>query len=339
MVSIIIPVYNVEQYLFQCLESVIIQSYQNLEIIIVNDGSPDNSHSIIRDFEDRDRRIKVINQQNAGLSAARNRGINKATGEYLMFVDSDDTIGIMMVEKLIEKIDGVDLVAASYYRKYENSSIARVFDISGPIKGGFFQRRLVGLVGAELKDPSQADSLVTAWGKLYKTSIIRKNKLHFVSTKEIGTEDLLFNFNYCEYIEGCYILNQPLYFYRRDNINSLTSTYKLKLFTQWLHLYSIIESEIEQKNGQFQLAFKNRVCLSIIGLGLNEIQNPSGLLIRYENLKNILNHQLYKRAYSKLDLKYFPLHWRLFFTFAKYRFVPGVYIMLRAISYFVNKNN
>lgn len=339
LVSIIIPVYNVEKYLFECLESVITQTYTDIEIIVVNDGSPDNSHIIIKDFADRDCRIKVINKKNAGLSAARNTGISAANGQYLMFVDSDDKIDVMMVEKLIAKIEDVDLVVASYYRMYEDNSIARVFDISGHLESEVFQRRLVGLIGTELSDPSQADSLVTAWGKLYKTSQIKTNKVEFVSTSEIGTEDLLFNLQYCNHISNCYILNTPLYFYRRDNTGSLTSIYKSKLFSQWLHLYSIIGSIIKHKNEDFQQALKNRISLSLIGLGLNEMQNTSGILSRYHNLKTILNQKLYKTAYSTLNLKYFPLHWKLFFAFAKFRFVPGVYVMLKGINYFVYRNN
>jgi glycosyltransferase EpsH len=338
LVSIVVPVYNVEKYLFQCLDSIVNQTYTNLEIIVVNDGSPDGSYQVFEKFSENDSRIKIINQENAGLSAARNAGIKEATGEYLMFVDSDDWVETTIVENLLSKINGVDLIVCSYYRSYENTVIPRFFDVEGIIKGEVFQRRLVGLLGNELNDPSQADSLVTVWAKLYKTIIIKENELQFVSTKEVGTEDLLFNVQYCNYVLNCYIFNKALYYYRKNNISSLTTIYKSRLFTQWLNLYAIIQNIIVDKGARFNKAFDNRVCLSLIGLGLNEIQNPEGFLSRYKKLRVILNDELYKKAFASLELKYFPIHWKLFFGFAKYRFVPGVYGMLLGINYFINRN-
>ena len=95
---------------------------------------------------------------------------------------------------------------------------------------------MVGLLGNELCDPSHADSIVTAWSKLYKREIIIKNNVKFVSTKEKGTEDLLFNISYLEHSKTVYVLDLPLYHYRKDNFSSLTSSYKDKLFTDWQKL-------------------------------------------------------------------------------------------------------
>ena len=100
MISVIIPIYNVEKYLTKCIESVINQTYKNLEIILVNDGSTDNSKEIIDKYSSIDSRIKVINKKNGGLSDARNVGIELAKGEYITFLDSDDWIELNMYEKL-----------------------------------------------------------------------------------------------------------------------------------------------------------------------------------------------------------------------------------------------
>jgi glycosyltransferase EpsH len=339
LVSIIIPVYNVEKYLHQCLESVVKQSYTNLEIIIVNDGSSDKSHFIIDDFASRDFRIKIIKQQNRGISAARNSGIQASSGELIMFIDSDDWVEEEIVEKLFSEIEDYDLVVCSYNRSYNTKSKPRVFDIEGRSEGKEFQRRLIGLLKEELKDPSQLDSFVTVWGKLYKAKFIKENQLSFISTREIGTcEDLIFNFQYLESLKEIFIINQPLYNYRKNNDSSFTSNYKANLFFLWKNLFNQLEKLIYRKEDVFNKAFKNRIALSLIGLGLNEMQNPAGFLKQYKNLKDISNHLLYKKAYSELDLSYFPPHWRLFFTFAKYRFVIGVYGMLLGMNYFVNRN-
>ena len=103
-ISVIVPVYNVENYLSQCLKSIINQTYKNLEIICVNDGSTDKSLMILKEYEKKDKRIKVINQNNKGLAATKNVGMKIATGDYITFVDSDDYIDLNVYEKCIESI-------------------------------------------------------------------------------------------------------------------------------------------------------------------------------------------------------------------------------------------
>ena len=117
-ISIIIPVYNVEGYLVECLNSVVNQTYRDIEIIIVNDGSTDSSFSIIQQYQLQDERIKIINQENQGLSAARNAGIKKVSGEYIWFVDSDDYITIDACEKIVEKLkqNNYDLLIVGRFR-------------------------------------------------------------------------------------------------------------------------------------------------------------------------------------------------------------------------------
>lgn len=110
-ISVIVPVYNVEKYIRQCLESIINQTYKNLEIIIVNDGTRDNSMKIVEEYLS-DERIRVINKENGGISSARNRGIEEATGEYVSFVDSDDWLEIDLYERIVQILEGnkVDII-------------------------------------------------------------------------------------------------------------------------------------------------------------------------------------------------------------------------------------
>lgn len=132
LISIIVPVYKVENYLSKCLDSMICQTYKNIEIILVDDGSPDNSGKICDDYAKKDSRIKVIHKENGGLSDARNAGLKIATGKYIGFVDSDDYISVEMYEKLYNqaKKEDADIACCNYYRvKMEKNLIKELLEI------------------------------------------------------------------------------------------------------------------------------------------------------------------------------------------------------------------
>lgn len=124
-ISVIIPMYNTSKYLQNCLYSVVNQTYKNLEIILVNDGSTDNSKTIVKKYAEKDPRIKIINQKNQGLSVARNTGIEKSTGTYITFVDSDDEIDLDMIEKMLTTIQAnkTDIAVCSFKETYPNGKI------------------------------------------------------------------------------------------------------------------------------------------------------------------------------------------------------------------------
>lgn len=144
MVSVIVPVYNTEKYLERCLNSVISQTYQNIEVIIVNDGSTDGSGVICDKFAKADKRVKVINQKNMGASAARNIGISKAKGTYVTFADSDDWLELDAIEYMAQLIEqeNVDCVRTSLYRNYPNGEVTSEL----PFKVGKYSRKNVGTV-------------------------------------------------------------------------------------------------------------------------------------------------------------------------------------------------
>lgn len=127
-VSVIIPVYNVEEYIYDCLHSVVNQTFENMEIIVVNDGSPDDSAKIAAEFAEYDSRIKIVTQKNAGLSAARNTGMDTACGNYICFIDSDDWVENNFIEKLYTALqeEEADVASATIIRKRKNSQKYRV---------------------------------------------------------------------------------------------------------------------------------------------------------------------------------------------------------------------
>lgn len=341
-ISIIVPIYNVEMYLEKCLKSLVKQTYSNIEIICVNDGSTDNSKIILESYKNKDSRIISINQSNQGLSAARNKGIKIATGEYIMFVDSDDWIDLDTCEltvQTIEKYDA-DIVLWPYIREYESKSIKKIIFEEKLIifekdsDGNKLYKRLIGPTKNELSKPENVDSLVTACMKLYKTNLIKSYKIEFIDTEIIGTEDALFNIYYFSHVEKAVYLNEFLYHYWRDNTQSLTTKYKENLNAQWNSLFNMIEEHIHSNNldKDFSTALNNRIALSIIGLGLNELNSKKNNVEKIKEINKIMSNSRYDKAIKELDLSFFPLHWKFFFIVVKKKIAFLTYTLLNIIE-------
>lgn len=178
-VSIIIPVYNVEKYIRQCLESVINQTYKNIEIIVINDGTKDGSMKIVEEYLE-DKRIKIINKNNGGLSSARNKGIEEATGEYIYFLDSDDWIEKDTIEVLVKNSKDVDIIGANFFYFDEITKIKeKNKDISDDIEKGEYS----------LNHCTE----IMVWNKLYKYSFLKEKNLTFIEGIIHEDEDLPLN--------------------------------------------------------------------------------------------------------------------------------------------------
>ncbi|WP_396146815.1 glycosyltransferase family 2 protein [Flavobacterium sp.] len=340
LISVIIPVYNVSKYLKQCLDSIVNQTYKNLEIILVNDGSTDDSLKICEVYEQLDSRIVVISQANKGLAGARNTGIENAKGAYLMFVDSDDWMELYAIETAFSKMDEVDLVCFSFYKEYPSTQVARVFGLNGKFDAAFMQRRITGPIKEELSDPSHLETLVTAWGKIYKTAIIKENKIQAKNLSEIGAwEDGFFTWEYLNQSKSVYILDVPMYNYRKFNSESITSNYKNSLLDKTNHMFDLLSEQLKKHNKgtDYLEAFNNRICLSVIGLGLNESFNKASFFTQCKNMKTVLNSRYHKLAFRSLELRYFPIHWKLFFFFSKYKLTVPLLLLLLAIKKIIKK--
>ncbi|HIY33925.1 MAG TPA: glycosyltransferase family 2 protein [Candidatus Eubacterium faecigallinarum] len=339
-VSVIVACYNVEDYLEKCLDSIVNQTYDNLEIICVNDGSADQTQTILENYLKKDDRIVVINQKNLGVSIARNKALDAATGAYVSFVDGDDWMELTAIEKAVSKIEELncDLVFWSYNKGFSNKSIKNYIygEESKLLKGQDYEdfyRLFFGTTGKRLEHPELADSICTIWGKLYRKNIICD--IRFVDINTIGTlEDCLFNIHYLLNGSSAYYLAECLYDYRRNNEGSITTKYKKDLFDKWQNLYSIMDDFITQNqlDSSFSNALSNRIAMGVIGLGLQELGNADGAVKQISNLRKILHTDKYKRVYKNFDLQYFPIHWKVFFFCAKYRLTIGLYILLKAAN-------
>lgn len=229
IVSIIVPVYNAETYLKNCIDSILKQTYSSIEVILVNDGSTDNSRLICEEYAKKDNRIKVINQNNSGPSIARNFGINAATGRYIQFVDADDRLEPNMTSNLVKAINksqSVHLVLCGYksiYINTDNNSTNKIVtpNIVGVYNSTDFVRFMGKLFSKSLINP--------LWNKLYDLEIINKYNIRFIKDFNMG-EDLLFNLEYIKFCSNICIIKDELYNYLILNNNSLTSSFQNSYF-------------------------------------------------------------------------------------------------------------
>lgn len=328
LISVIIPVYNVEQYLSQCLGSVINQTYPNLEIICVNDASSDGSLEILNQFAENDQRVRVIGKQNEGVSRARNVGLQSANGEYVMFVDADDWIETDTCEKaLVAMYDNeADVIMWSYVSEYGASNSPKtifpdncVFERQEILNR--LHRRFIGIVGEELEHPELADAICPVWGKLYKRSLIVQSGAAFIDLAEIGTyEDGMFNLETFFYANKVVYLNQCLYHYRRSNTTSVTSAYREELFGLWQNLYQRMGQYIQEKNlpAIYNEALQNRIALGVLGLTLNVSGAQKRFFEKRKELREILKIEKYHTALTSLDISRMPKKWKLFYGCAQY---------------------
>ena len=227
-VSVIVPVYNVEQYLGRCLNSLINQTLKDIEIIIVNDGSTDNSQVIIDNYKNKySEIIKVYNIKNVGAAKARNYALKYVTGEYIGFVDSDDYISEEMYEKLYNeaKIKEADIVCCNYYRVIDEQKFnKKTFGNEKILKEELFDKNIYE---ANLL----FDEVPYLWNKIFKTEIIKNNNIEFSEDLRIY-EDLLFTYQAFQKANKVSGIDDAMYFYMVSRQESLTHILTEKRFIQ-----------------------------------------------------------------------------------------------------------
>lgn len=224
MVSVIVPIYNAACYLESCIDSIINNTYRNLQIILVDDGSTDSSAAICDKFAASDSRIVVIHQRNSGLVAARNAGIGAASGDYISFVDADDQIAPEFYAKMVAAIESkdADIAACEYRNKLEDISLNQSSKLCNSAVLQTFEEQLSVLTCA----PSIRSITWTGpyvWNKLYKSDRITE-----LFKKEcLMCEDLRFNYDYIKSSNKMVVVMEGLYFYRLHD-GSITGVYRKK---------------------------------------------------------------------------------------------------------------
>lgn len=339
--SIIIPMYNAENTIEKTLDSLLSQKVKDIEIIIVDDGSKDNSLNIVKSYKDKDDRVIIIQQENKGVSAARNKGVCNSRGKYITFVDSDDYVDIYIYEKLLKKAKetNADIVKCTPCTEFRDGSgkNKNYFDLDDTLvynKEFINQSIIKTLIGINYKNikkwlnGERYNQYYFVWASLYKKDII--DNIYFDESISIG-EDLLYNMEAFYKADTFTIVNEPLYYWvdNKDSItrklnpevciNKVDALEKRKLFCE---KYDLDETYKDCYRGQ------------TIFLCLYSIMHLSNF--RYKDIKkymkDLFNREIVIESRAKLKLKYAPFKYMIPMALVKANWYIIIYILLRGFN-------
>ena len=322
LISIIVPVYNVEKYLRQCLDSLIKQTYKNIEIVIIDDGSTDNSGKICDEYEKKNKNIKVIHKKNEGLGLARNTGLELIKGEYVMFVDSDDYVSNEICEVLLNNMNNNNYdYCKCGYCSFDNNG--KLFSTKKYCNEKFYEndskfQMMARMIGSL---PDKKDVIEpSVWACIYKADIIKKYNIKFPSERELISEDIVFNLEYMEHVQSSGIIDYCGYFYR-FNPKSLSKSYKKDRYDKIVYLYDYLYNrltELKYNNDAFirlnTLFFVN---LKVI-ISQEKNSNKSAIEIK-KTIDYLLNNEKTRKIINEYPINQQHFKQRLFLYFLKYK--------------------
>lgn len=335
--TVIVPVYNVERYLDRCLTSIVNQTYQNLEIILVDDGSPDSCPQMCDEWAKRDNRIKVIHKENAGLGMARNTGIENATGEYICFFDSDDYVDldtIKLAHSVCKKERADVAVFGFVIADSKGNPIAR--KVPKPVKNTYSGKEvqssfLPDLIGTDPKTGKETNLCMSACACLFSMEMILRTNWRFVSERDIISEDLYSQLELYQHVNKVVILENALYYYC-DNQSSLTHTYRADRFEKAKFFYEKCLQlcrdcgygpEVERR---CTAPFLGNTCASL----KQEVVHHSKKGEAVKRIRQILSDELLQKVlHEKMKEKTRPLRKALYWTM-RYKQYTLCYILLMA---------
>lgn len=333
LISVVIPVYNVERYLAQCVDSLLQQTYTPYEIILVDDGSTDSSGKIADEYAEKCKIIRVVHKENAGLGYARNTGIESAKGDWIIFLDSDDFFTPYLLEKLVvaQQRYAADLVVGGYERIDENGKIVGALQYDDVVYSGdsIKEDLLPRLLGSA---PDKSDSVsMSACNAMFSLDIIKKYHILFPTERYVISEDLFFDYDYYSCASKIALISNTEYKYRVTT-GSLTKKYRENRYQLSKNLYNEMILRID-KDG-FPRIYKIRLMRSMFNYWrmclAQEKRSVSGKTIagQRKSISKLCRDDLTKDILNQYPMESLGKKQRLFLFFVKYD-------MSRVLQFFV----
>ena len=329
-VSIIVPIYKVEAFLDQCVTSLLNQTLTDIEIILVDDGSPDGCPSKCDSYARQDARVKVIHKQNAGLGFARNSGLAIASGEYVAFVDSDDWVDTTMYETLYATAqrEQLDTCFCGFYNYHLSGTTTHKQEVSEFVR--FIGREavdsfLLDMVAPEPTYCHDVKYMMSTCKVLFKRSILETHHIRFHSEREFVSEDMIFQFDYLSKAEAVGFLPQAFYYYR-TNPNSLSHTWERKKFDRIILFLEEMDRKLAARfpTARYKKHFYRQCFLYLrnsIKAGCNSSDyhgyHKSARLIHELSHLPLIKEMLHSYEYTRMPLKqrilFIALRYNLYF--------------------------
>lgn len=336
-VSIIVPVYKVEKYLDRCVKSLVNQTLKDIEIILVDDESPDNCPKMCDEYAEKDSRIKVLHKKNGGLGFARNSGLDIATGEYVTFCDSDDYVELETYETMYNnaKEKELDICYFKYRRFFEGGGTKEVcFDK----KEYYFYGRnrvdefLLNMVG---KDPEKTQSIrfsMSVCMGIFKLSSILNSNIRFVSERTVASEDLLFHLKFLPYVNRIGVLPNVFYNYYVTP-GSISNSFDEGKYQRMMKLLEVVKEEL-MSNYSWEIV-KNHYYsqqLRIIKIILrNESISKNTMSEKISRIKRHCEEQIFKEIYNDSSIRYYSSIDQMIVLLMKRKFVLPILLIYKYI--------
>ncbi len=336
LISIVIPVYNVEEYLDRCLDSVVNQTYKNLEILLIDDGSTDSSSKICDDWAARDKRIKVIHKKNAGLGMARNTGIENATGNYICFFDSDDYVDLEIINRayLLIKKESADITIFGLSCIDNEGNFTKKFELKGDQKV-FFGKDvqdffLPDLINSRSKEIKLQGLSLSACVCLFDLNLIKRVGWRFVSEKEILSEDSYSLIALYQYINKVAVLDKAGYYYCHNN-DSLSHVYREDRYKKIKEFYTKCV-ELQNRLGYCERV-KERISRLYLGFCIEAIKQLITSDISKsdskKNLKSIVLDETMREVLESLTYESYSFPIKILFWAMRRKLCWMVYLLVK----------
>ena len=335
VVSVIVPVYNVEKYLDRCMESLVNQTEENIEIILVDDGSKDSSGSMCDTWAEKDSRVKVVHKQNAGLGYARNSGIEVATGEYIAYVDSDDYIDLVALEKAVARLKetNADVCYFGYVQVWEDRKKYGV----PPQKLLYSGDETIEYVKNILGPPPESTALlfggVSAWSGVVRRELLIKHHILFPSERECLCEDIFYNLTVCMHSHIIAVEPTCLYYYCHNDNNSLTLRYREDRFEAALRMYDKLGEMMKPYKGDKDISERliRALMQNLIVCAKQEVvySETNGKSHMTKMLKKQCEDKKVKEALALYPIHKMPIKQRFLFWAMKYRQIALTVLLVK----------